>query len=216
MKSYHFLFLFWAFFLSVDAVGQLSVGIKSGYVRAWQDYGDVFLPEGAVTHLHSFQTSVQMYFRINERLEVGVEPGWVKRGAACEPGFTTFNGDTDLHLQYLELPLLFTGRLPVWRDRLEAFGKAGAGVSMVLSGYRQVNSPLTPIGVQTVLLNFNQNESLQRWDVGLHGGLGLACRLGPGKLQLESTMYAGLLDFINSTSSQNRGLFVGLGYLYDL
>lgn len=216
MKSYHFFFLIFAFFMSTEAVAQLSVGVKSGYVRAWQDYGDVILPEWAQTHIHSYQASVLLHYQLNKHLEIGIEPGLVQRGAACEPGFSTFNSDTEIHLNYAELPLLMTFKVPFCQDRLEAYAKGGVGTSFILTGYRQVNVFSSNEDPQQTKLNFTGFRAPRRWDIGFHGGMGISCRIGTGKILLESTFYGGMRDFAAPLSSQNRSIFVGLGYLYSL
>mgnify|MGYP006109898727 CR=1 FL=1 len=80
---------------------QISVGLKSGYTRTWQNYGDVVFPEGAKTHIHGFHVTATTYLNINRYIEVGIKPGFIRRGAACFPGWnvginlnTVFPGDT--------------------------------------------------------------------------------------------------------------------------
>ena len=79
---------------------QFVLGLKSGATKAWEDYGDVVTPDGANIHINGFQLSGLAYYKITPNFWVGMEPGWVERGAACEPGFLIFNEDTKLFLNY--------------------------------------------------------------------------------------------------------------------
>lgn len=202
--------------ISSQAFCQFSFGIKSGYVRAWQDYGDVLLPDGARIHVHGFQASTMIYYQINKHVRIGAEPGFVQRGAACEPGFSTFNSDTEIHLNYADLPLFCTFVVPMCQNKLEAFWKVGAGTSVILSGYRQVNIFTNDNTPQQTKLLFSGPFPSRRWDFGVYGGLGVALNVGHNQFRLESNFYGGATNFAQRAISENRTVFIGLGYLYSL
>ena len=106
-------------------------------------------------------------------MQVGIEPGFVQRGAACIPGFNPFIGDTEFRLNYIELPLMVRGNFSFAKERLEVFGKVGYGGSMVAKG----TEVLTIIGSdeppeETEIDFQNQFSSLNKYDHGLYGGFG--------------------------------------------
>ena len=75
---------------------QWIVGLKSGLAKSWEEYGSVNLPEDAAIHVHGLQIAGLAYYQFSSTVWLGIEPGYVERGAACKPGFVIFNGDTRL------------------------------------------------------------------------------------------------------------------------
>lgn len=216
MKSLQFLFILSFCLLTLQATAQFSLGVKAGYLRAWQEYGDVDLPEDAEIHVNGYQISALAYFRISNYLEVGVEPGFVKRGAACVPGFTSFDSDTRFLLNYAELPMMVSAKLPFSKNRFEVYGKTGFGASVVIRGIQEeiiLSSDAPPERTQ---MEFGSSSRFNRWDYGLYGSLGFAVHAGSHKFFLESSFYNGFRNFDQFNTSKNRSLFVGLGYLMRL
>src|SRR5258706_10912626 len=104
-------------FFQINA--QFSVGVRGGVNKAWEDYGDVEVPPNAQTHVFGFQTSALAYFEISKHFSIGVEPGYAQRGAACVPEFITFQGDSKLLFNYVELPLMLSLKFPVLKEKFE-------------------------------------------------------------------------------------------------
>ena len=75
-----------------------------------------------------------VYFKINERLQIGIESGYIEHGAACMPGWDLlspkpiFRCDLELFVKYAELPATVQANLPVFKGKFEVFGKAGYGL----------------------------------------------------------------------------------------
>ena len=134
------LFIF-ATVLSAQLHAQLSFGASSGYTRAWQNYGDVVLPDDAVTHIHGFNAEFQMYYQLNRFLSLGVEPAFTRRGAACVPGWNgginpnpIFPGDSRFLLDYVEAPLMIQGNFGFFNNRFVVQPALGYGWSMMVNG----------------------------------------------------------------------------------
>lgn len=216
MKTLQSLLFLSIFLISSQAFCQFSFGIKTGYVRAWQDYGNVPVPADAVIHINGVQATTVISYEVNQFLSIGAEPGFVQRGAACVPGFTTFFSDTKFILNYAELPILVSLRVPFCHNKFEAFGKGGFGSSVILSGRREIRVFGGDQEPELSKLDFSRIGPFNRIDYGLYGGFGLAMTIGSNKILIESAIYRGLRDFTPPTASQNRSLFVGLGYLYNL
>lgn len=194
---------------------QFSIGLKSGLTRAWEDYGDTDLPDDAVIHVNGYHISGLAYYHFNNRWQLGIEPGFVQRGAACVPGFGIFDRDTRLLLNYVELPLKIAYAQPLIKDRVALSGRFGFGTALITTAYQEVidlsgNTPPERTRLPA------DGSAVRQWDHGLHGGLGLGYNLGRNQLFLSGDYYYGLRDVDPSFASQNRNLNFALGYLIRL
>lgn len=203
-----------------QANAQITVGLKTGYTRAWEKY-DVEVPEDADIHVKGFNIAAMAYLRLNSFLSIGIEPGYVERGAACIPGWNVgidpgFNGDTELFLKYSELPLMLQGNLPLFKGKLEAFGKAGYGLAYMTAAYERtvdldgVNPPVRN------KIDLSISPRLNRLDHGFHGTLGLEYQLGVGQIFIETAYYSSVRDADRQNFSKNRNLNFNLGYTIGL
>ncbi|MEM9917494.1 MAG: outer membrane beta-barrel protein [Bacteroidota bacterium] len=198
---------------------QMSLGVKGGYTKAWEDYGDVELPEDAEIHVEGFNVSLTAFWKFNRYLSVGVEPGFVQRGAACVPGWMPiFEGDTKFFLNYVEMPLMAMGHLPLFGDRLELFAKGGYGLSYLASATREetIFNGENPQVTRTKMELGGENSILNRWDQGIYTGLGVACKIGPGQVTLEGNYFHGLKDADKTNTSENRSISWNIGYRINL
>ncbi len=216
MKTQKCLMLILFCWMGFQINAQISIGLKGGFVRAWEEYGDVGLPDDAPIQVNGFQVSALAYAKIHKNIEIGFEPGFIQRGAACEPGFVIFNQDTKLLLNYAEVPLMVKGKFNLFNDKLEVFGKLGYGVSMILKASREVIdlSGIDP-PVKTDL-DIKNNENMERWDHGIYSGLGVAYNLGKNQIFFETSFYHGLKDVDKWNTSMNRSLQFNLGYMMNL
>ncbi len=192
---------------------QVSLGLKSSFVKAWEEYGDVGLPDDAEIHVNRFNFSALAYYKINDFVEVGIEPGFMQKGAACEPGFIIFEGDAKLFLNYAEAPLLLRINSPIIGNTITVFGKIGAGASRLLTAYREVEVFGDPNSVVRTQLDLNAENGMNKWDYGLHGALGFSVNIGNHELFAETNIYRGLTDVDPENRSENRTLQFGIGFL---
>ena len=112
--------------------------------RPGRIYGDIALPDDAQTHINSYHVSVLMGYKLGKYIQIGLEPGYVRRGAACEPGAlfsvpgnVNFQGDSKLFAGYLETPLVISGHLPLFQGKLELICKGGYGPALLVSAMRE-------------------------------------------------------------------------------
>lgn len=194
---------------------QVSIGLRTGYTKAWQNYGDTPLPDNARVHVNGFHVTGMAYLNLSKHLRIGVEPGFVQRGAACEPGFIIFEADTKLHLNYLDIPLMFSGSLPFLADRFSLYGKLGYGPSMLLSAFELKEDLFGdgPLPSKTKRPIGNAVDSVRRWDHGLYSSIGLSYTFGQHQLILETKGHAGLRNVEMENTSLNRSLKLSLGYM---
>ena len=198
------------------AQAQVSVGLKGGLTKAWQFY-NTDLPDDAEITVTQMHFSAMAYYDLKSYLRIGVEPGFVQRGAACEPGWQpVFEGDTKLFLDCVELPVMISGHLPLDEGRLELFAKAGYGLSMVVRGRNQFILIGTDTSDDITLIPLGKGSRLNRWDTGFYGGAGVGAKIGPGNLIFESRFYAGLVDADRFNTSKNRSINYSLGYIFKL
>ena len=199
--------------ISSSCFSQLSVGVKSGYTKAWDYYGNVNLPPDAEIHIHSRHLSLMAYKQMNERYSLGIEPGYIKRGAACVPGWIPiFVGDSRIFVDYIELPVLINMNFNLIKNRLILRAKIGAGAAIGIHAEEEVTligSDDPPIVTE---IDFRR---LNRWDYGLYNGLGLSYPIGNGELTIESSYYHGIRDLDPNTTSENRSFNLSLGYMWN-
>lgn len=201
--------------ISIQSFAQITLGVKTSHVKAWEEYGEVGLPDDARIHINSVKVAATLYKTLSNVIEVGIEPGLVQRGAACEPGFIIFNEDTKLMLNYLELPVLAKFNLKSKNQKIALFCKIGGSASYALTAYREIMETESRPFSRTKL-EFGEFGAMQRLDYGVFGGLGISYKLGPGAITLESNFYYGLPNVEPNNRSQNRSLEFGLGYSFTL
>ncbi len=217
MKTLTFLSTLTFCILSFQLTAQFSVGIRGGYIKAWEEYGDVAIPAGANIYVHGFQLSGLAYYGLSKTFSIGFEPGYAQRGAACVPEFITFNGDAKLLFNYIELPLIISAKYPVLKEKMVVIGKAGYGISKVIKGYTEYKVPGSEEPEKNPI-NFDNpfGTNVTRWDNGIYSGLGLGYNLGRSQLLFESVFYLGMKNVDKNATSLNRSIHFGLGYLIRL
>lgn len=215
------IFLLFALCLTLQQLSaQFSVGIKGGYVNAWEYYGDVELPEDAQIDVNGYNISALAYLRLNNNLKVGMEPGFVQRGAACVPGWMPiFEGDTEFELNYIEAPVFISGNLQLFKSRFEVFGKLGYGASYLTSAYREeltsgIGGSDSPV-IRTKM-DLGEDSILNRLDHGAYGNFGFAYNLGIHQIFIESGYYHSFTDAERFNTSKNRSVNLNIGYMISL
>ena len=205
------------FFTNLNA--QFSIGVKGGYTIAWPDYGAIQLPENAETDVRGYHFSASTYYQMNKWFQIGLEPGFVKRGAACVPGWQPiFEGDTKLLLNYVELPLMVGSRVSVFNNKIDLYCRAGYGWSMITSAFEEqiiFGSDEPPVRTR-IDISDPDTSPLNRFDHGLHGSAGVAFNLKKGQVFLESAYYHGLRDVDPLNTSRIRSANISLGYSFNL
>ncbi|WP_139135164.1 hypothetical protein [Roseivirga sp. 4D4] len=206
-------------FLTFQLSAQISMGLKGGYTRAWEKY-DVDVPEDARIHVKGFNIAGMVYLKVNDHLSLGIEPGYVERGAACIPGWNVidpgFRGDTELFLKYAELPIMAQGQLPLLNGKLEIFGKVGYGMAYLTTAFEKITDLDGIVAPTRSKLDLSNDDRLNRFDHGMHGTIGLSKTFGKGRVFIETAFYSSVRDADRNNFSRNRNLNFNLGYLLDL
>lgn len=194
---------------------QVSLGLRTSYVQAHQDYGDVEVPEDAKIHIHGIQVSLLSRFDLNKFLSLHLEPGFIRRGAACEPAFLVFNSDTRFLLDYVELPFFISARLPACNKSCELYFKTGYSISRLHSAHRERLQIGTDEPVTSSPVTIGGRWGAARSDHGFHLGIGFAYIVGKGQIVLDMSYYKGFVDVIPFTTSKNISAQLGLGYMHN-
>ena len=208
---------------SFQLVSQTTLSLKSQLGRSWQNYGDDFpidYYDQSITH---YGFSAEIFKSINPNLAIGAAPGFMRRGAACEPGFINgdrvgpiFQLDATIYLNYLQLPLMVRAELPIW-GKLDIVGQGGPGFSYLMSGYREITYLTGTLPDERLELDFaGSDNNLNRFDFGWTSSLGFAYPLGKGKLRISGEHYYSFLDMNQNNTSLNRNWAIGLAYQFTL
>ncbi len=193
--------------LSTKVSCQYSIGIKGGYTTAWQEYGDVDLPEDAQINIQSFNAAFVLAYEINRYFGIDLEPGIVRRGAACIPGFVGFEGDTDLLLTYANLPLFMRFQFPLLSGQIKPFSRLGFGTSYLVKAQdRQEINIVEPPTRRVVLTDITHNGSIRTFDSGLYTGLGIIIDTRINQFRLAADGFLALEDSVITNMSRNRNI----------
>lgn len=203
---------------------QTTLTIKAQAGKSWQNYGDDFPINGYDQNITHYGFSAELFRDINPHFALGIGPGYMRRGAACEPGF--FNGDfiadpflavdATIFLDYVQIPFLVRGTLPLF-GKLEVFGQGGAGFSYLVGGFRDITTFFVPPSTERRKLDFEgADQNLNRFDFGWSSTLGFAYPIGKGKLRVSGDHYNSFLDMNQRNTSLNRNWAVGLSYQFTL
>ncbi len=216
MKRLLILTVFLFTFLQINA--QLAVGLQVQTGESWQYYGEATSFDGFDQRITHYGVSAQLYYPISDRLSVGLAPGFMRRGAACFPGFVGgFQPvlDATIYANYVQLPLLAKFDLPL-SGRWVLSAEAGGGFSYLLNGHWDLLLDNIEGDQQRRDIDFEQDSFLNRYDFAAQANLGVGYQLGLGQLRLSAGYYHGFLDVNDNNTSENRAWSVNLGYQYAL
>ncbi|MFN3939517.1 MAG: hypothetical protein ACK4IY_02945, partial [Chitinophagales bacterium] len=153
----------------------------------------------------------------NPYFSLGAEPGYVGRGAACVPGFTTFEADTKFYLHYVELPMLAKGKCPLFKNKMELSGKLGYGVAMLVAAYSVEEDIFGDLPPAKMKLPLGENAILNRLDNGFYGGFAIGVNMmGSSQIAAHFDYYYGMYDAEVDNTSKNRSFNIGVGYIIQL
>ena len=194
---------------------QLSFGLKGGYVKAWERYGDIGLPEDARIHVNGLQVSGVVDLPVSELVSFSLEPGYVRRGAACYPGWVSQFRDTKFRFNYIELPVMLGIHHTFPGSHFGIIGKAGYGASYMISATQEtIFTDIVDSSSEKV--EFNEEDWINRWDHGMYGGIGVSYSIAGNRLIAEAMHYHGRTDVDKNNVTGNRSLQFTVGYMVSL
>lgn len=204
---------------------QTTLTLKTQAGKSWQNYGDDFPINGYDQNIDHYGFSAEIFRALTDRISIGVAPGYMRRGAACEPGFLPDGDrlidpfpsfDATIFLDYIQLPFLVRAEFPL-AGRLSIFGQGGAGFSYLAGGYREITFFGSVSSTEKRQLDFEgADQNLNRFDFGWSSTLGFGFSIGKGKLRVSGDHYYSFLDMNQNNTSLNRNWAVALGYQISL
>ncbi|MDA9773816.1 PorT family protein [Saprospiraceae bacterium] len=198
---------------AISANSQWSYGLKAGYTNAWEDYGEVELPENAEIDIHGFNIAVLSAYSFSKYFDFTFEPGIVKRGAACVPGWgPVFEGDTKFHLSYIDLPFFVQSNIPLYKDQIHMFCKVGTGLSFLTKVVREEDPLDIDEPSERIKMNFS---SFNRIDCGVYASGGISYSINGYQIFIESAYYRGFVDAEKANFSKNNNVNISIGYRYS-
>ncbi|GLR18386.1 outer membrane beta-barrel protein [Portibacter lacus] len=199
--------------LSIQAIhSQLSIGFKGGYTNSFQEYGDVDLPQDAEIDVEGFNIGMLINYDLNNSFALEVSPAFVRRGAACMPGFINFSGDSDLLLSYAELPVYLAFKYPFMKNRITPFVKLGYSGNILLKAEEKIEVNF----INDPSFNFTDitdNNTIRKIDHGIALGAGLNINAGLNTFVISIEHYRGFPDAEKLNTSKNRSLSYNFGIM---
>lgn len=217
MKIIAIPFILFLLLFTFDGLAQFSFGIQAGYTNAWEEYGEVELPENAEIDIDSYNASLILEYGISKFTAISLQPGLIRRGAACIPGFVDFNGESDALLSYINLPLSIQIQSPMLFGRIEPYFQAGYGLSyMVKTIERRESEDWITKEKSIILTDITENNNFKKVDHGLHSAIGINVNLGINQIRIGAEGYLGMTDAEKDNRSRNRNINLNAGILWRL
>lgn len=197
---------------------QISVGLQVQSGESWQYYGEDVGINGFDQRIAHYGISAQMLYGLTPNISVGISPGYMRRGAACFPGFTGgFQPvqDATIFANYLQIPVTIKADFPL-SSRWSTFAEVGGGFSYLLNGHWELLFFDTEGDRQERDIDFVQDDFLNRYDFAIQANVGIAYQMNSGQIRLGGGYYHGFLDVNDNNTSENRAWSANLGYLYTI
>jgi hypothetical protein len=212
------IFLISSLLLSITSLFcQNRIGVQAGIGKARQIYSDNFvIPPDGDPWVRAYNVSILYQIRLNKHFYLGLEPSFVKRGAACVPGFNQWNEDQTWTIEYVEAPVLIQYETSFLKDRFSFFTKNGLGFSRVINGFSKTINTITGQTINREKLIFNGDNGLRPIDVGVNSATGLAFNFRKSRIFGQFQYYRSFLDVSRSFVSQNKSIGFGLGFSVDI
>lgn len=175
------------------------------------------MPDDAKTDVNGFNLSFFMGYQAFDNMVIGVSPAFVRRGAACFPGWQpVFEGDSRVFLNYIDIPLMISRKFDLKLVKLVT--SIGYGVNILTSASVHQDFIVhgdKRIDVREIEVGTKSDDSFRRFDQGFHFGVRLDRNVMENHfIFFETAYYLGLMDYGKKNTSKNRNLNfnVGIGY----
>lgn len=197
---------------------QTEIGLKGGFTNSWPGYGDLELPDNAQTNVSGYNLSLFVGMSINDKLGFSFQPAFIKRGAACFPGWQpVFEGDSKVFLNYFELPIFINKKFKFKSTTIvPSFGYGLSFLNSASVHQEQLLASGTRTIVSSIEVGNDSEESFNRLDHGFY----FSIRIDQQILQnhfifFESAHYLGMKDYdkLNTSKNRNMNFNIGFGYI---
>lgn len=198
--------------------GQNAIGGKIGYnIATFRGDTDDFEDKGFI---FGFQFGGIFEYGINEQFSIQPEVVYIKKGASNEFLGADGDGQTDFLLNYIELPILVKYKYGS-TDNLNLYLTGGPTIGYLQGGRSETDLFIGGERIEENMdINFGDEDSFRRFEIGIALGIGANLPLGSGNLFGEARFSTGITDLndnnLSDSSTNNIGLGLSIGYLYSL
>ncbi len=212
-------------FLAGIAQAQISIGVRAG-----ANLANVSLSDTSDLDIGDPKTSIGailgavLELGITEKLAIQVEPSFIQKGWRIKEELDllgqSFKIDGKYTFNYIDVPILAKLRFNGANTGLYAF--AGPTFGYMSSGKYKVTTEVAgQKETEEEKLNFDEEEGINRFDVGAALGAGFQLNLGGGRLFFDARYNLGLSNIADEDeieedfSIRNKGIGLSVGYLYS-
>jgi hypothetical protein len=207
------------------AQAQISIGVRAGANLAnvsLSDTTDLEIGEPK-TRIGSILGAV-LEMGITEKLAIQAEPSFIQKGwrvkESTELLGQSFKIDGNYTFNYIDVPILAKLRFNGENTGLYAF--AGPTFGYMISGkYKLTTEFAGQKETEEEKLDFDEEEGINRFDVGATLGAGFQLNLGGGRLFFDARYNLGLSNIADEDEVEdeftirNKGIGLSVGYLYS-
>ena len=216
MKKFTFFSLF---FLSYHFANAQTIGLRAFINFAnWSTSNPLVSQAGnSLNSATGFGIAVPLEIKLSNRFSLQPELMYIQKGTNFSGTIGNIVSTQKALINHLEIPILLKVNL-LGSESLVGIGiLAGPSFAYALSG-----TTTTTVTGQTTSQSkdFSFND-YKRFEIGAHFGLNVGLGIGSGKLVLDARYLLGISDFNDGNSNpneaiRNRGISVGLGYMFSL
>ena len=208
------------FFLSYHFANAQTVGLRAFVNFAnWSSSDPALTQIGAtLNNATGFGVAVPLEIKLSDRFSLQPEVMYIQKGSSLSFAVGNVVATGKTLISHLELPILLKVNLLGSESPVGIGIIAGPSFAYALSGTTTASAS----GQTNSQSNDVTFKDYQRFEVGAHLGLNVGFGIGSGKLVFDARYLLGISDLNtgpNSTSSnsvRNRGISVGLGYMFSL
>jgi hypothetical protein len=228
-------FLFFSFTLLQSILAQkigigLRVNAHFANFNLPQSINDAFSQYGGINNLTAVGAAIPVEIGLSDMFSIQAEVMYMQKGFTLSTnilGLATYDGNQKVN--YLEIPLM--AKLNFLADApLNISVLAGPSFGYALSGRAYSKATVIASNISQITDDPMDFTNFNRFEIGAHLGINLGLKVGSGKLVLDGRYLLGLTKLNNAAIDlgnvpngpttttndviKNRGISVGLGYMY--
>ena len=207
------------FLLSYHFTNAQSVGLRASVNFAnWSTSNPLVSQAGSsLDGVTGFGIAVPLEIKLSNRFSLQPEFMYIQKGSNFSLTIGNVVAAEKALINHLELPILLKVNLLGSESPVGISVIAGPSFAYAVNGSRTTTVTGQPAS-QSKDFSFNDYK---RFDVGAHFGVNIGLGIGSGKLVLDARYLLGFNDFNAGNSNpneaiRNRGISVGLGYMFSL
>ena len=200
--------------LSLDATSQVRIGVRAGFNNTSIDYLEDLESIGGLTDIPGFQVSGVFEFNLGGAFAIQPELGFMRQGLDFTNPLDSANiyNFHTLFLDYFQVPLI--GKASFGKGNIKPYLNFGPSIGYLIKAVDVED--LGGTNQEKELDLDDWEDVLNRLDLSLNIGGGLAFKIGPGNLLVDIRYDLPLNDFIDGVESQDFEALQGRDYNVSL